>query len=97
MGYLPSNLVKLHARKNKLPYMYLSNYLGNLKYANLRDNQISNIEEFKNVRTYYLENLNILGNPLVEEMGEALKIEILINSIDIFLPYLKRLNKEEVS
>jgi hypothetical protein len=63
----------------------------------LRDNQLAEIKGLNQGlnRINNLEQLNMQGNPVVEEKGEAFKTEILILTNQTFK--LKKLNKEEVT
>lgn len=66
-------------------------YLPALKYLNLRENQIAKLDELKKIGTH-VNNINLLANPLSDEMGEDAKKKIVEE-----YPYLLRINKSVVT
>ena len=52
--------------------------MGNLEYINLRENQIADLklEDFAYARA--LKQVNMQGNPIVDEKGDDFKKELLI-------------------
>uniref|UniRef100_A0A915EUK6 Leucine rich repeat containing protein 23 n=1 Tax=Echinococcus canadensis TaxID=519352 RepID=A0A915EUK6_9CEST len=90
MGRLP-NLVVLHLRGNGLRSLqgFTREAFASLKYLNLRDNRIANLEDLENLRELVsLEHLILTGNP-VERM-KKFRIELLILNIG-----LRRIDKED--
>lgn len=43
-----------------------------------------------------IKNLNLIGNPVVEEKGDSFKVEVCMRVLDN-LSYLARLNKEDIT
>jgi Leucine-rich repeat (LRR) protein len=77
----------------------LSSYLKHLKYLNLRENEISDLQIFAhdNIEAVstHLETFSIQGNPLMEEKADEFKRELLI-LVGQHFRNLVKLNKEEV-
>lgn len=91
---LPS-LKTLHLRKNELADLESFPDLPSLNYLNLRETKLENqdvVASLKHLKT--LADLNLLGTPLEENVGDKLKKEVLILLEGL---KLKRLNKDEVT
>ncbi|KAL5967029.1 Leucine-rich repeat-containing protein 23 [Taenia solium] len=90
MGRLP-NLVVLHLRGNGLRSLqgFTREAFTSLKYLNLRDNLIANLEDLENLRELVsLEHLILAGNPV--ERVKKFRIELLILNMG-----LRRIDKED--
>lgn len=68
-------LKKIHARKNKIVSFAAFPDLKGLIYLNLRENLVTKIDDVAKV-CESVQILNLLGNPLSEEMGDNVKKEI---------------------
>lgn len=66
-------------------------YLPALRYLNLRENQIAKLDELKKIGVH-VNNINLLANPLSDQMGEDAKKKIVEE-----YPYLLRINKSVVT
>lgn len=68
-----SVLRRLSLRNNKVKtFMSPFPHLPSIQYLNLRENQIGSINELKKL-PLHIRQLNIMANPLTEELGENLK------------------------
>ena len=86
------NLQKLSVRNNKIKSILSPfPYLPNLNYLNLRENQLAKLDELKKIDTHVV-GINILQNPVTDELGENLKKEAAY-----LLPHLTKVNKSEVT
>lgn len=81
----------MHLRKNKLTDLTQFPQLPSLQYLNLRENQISKIDLLKGI-SLSVKSLNLLANPLSEELGDNTKKEIWMK----YRQY-QRVNKSEVT
>jgi hypothetical protein len=59
----------------------------------LRENQLSKFDDFRKLaRIKNITSINMLANPIVDEMGEGFKAEVLM-----FYQYFIKINKSEVT
>lgn len=65
-----------------------------MEKIDVRENQVSNVKEFGNLKYNKLKKINVLSNPCSDEIGAGMKIEIILlfEELDI-----KAVNKEEVT
>lgn len=86
------NLQKLSVRNNKLKGI-LSPFphLPALTYLNLRENQIAKLEELRKIDTH-VTGVNVLQNPVSDELGENLKKEAVY-----LMPHLVKINKSDIT
>lgn len=66
-------------------------YLPALKHLNLRENQITSLKELLKFDDH-ITSINILANPVTDELGENLKKEIYWQ-----LPHVIKINKSAIT
>lgn len=88
---LMNELVKLHLRKNKISRFDPLPGLPHLKYINLRENHITKLDQLQPISNT-VTILNLIGNPLAEELGDNLRKEV-------WMQYRQfdRINKQEMT
>ena len=91
LEHLPQ-LHKLSVRNNKIKgFLNPFPQLPSLCYLNLRQNQIAKLEELCKIDVY-ITCVNILQNPITDELGENLKKEACY-----LVPHLTKINKSEIT
>lgn len=68
--------------------------MPNLEKLDLKENQVKDVKEFGKLKFPKLKSINVNGNPCAEEIGPAIKTEILILFEDF---NLKSIDKDPVS
>ena len=93
MEELPS-LRKLRLASNKLETFDYIPDLPSLEKIDVKENQVSNVKQFGNLKFPRISKINVLSNPCSDEIGGGMKTEILILFEDFDI---KAVNKEEVT
>lgn len=89
-----NKLKVLFLRDNKLTSLdsLASSEMENLERLNIRQNQLEKFKQVEVILSFKkAKDINLLGNPCMEEGGSESNKEILM-----LLPQLKRLNKEDI-